>query len=127
MKKISLSLLLGLCSASGFAATLATNSAPFLIESNQALSVQFLDSAWSNREILNNQKLIAEYLNSNPEVSKDYEIAWKTARLVYFIGNYGYGEKKFVGTSNGVKLFDYGVSAAKIRVNASKSLLLTVG
>lgn len=115
MKKLSLSLLLGICSVSSFAATKAASSAvAFSIESNQALTVPFLDSAWSNRENLNNQKIIAEYLNTNPEVSKDYEIAWKTARLVYFIGNYGYGEKKFVGTSSGVKLFDYGVSAAKI-------------
>lgn len=78
------------------------------------LSVKVLDDAWNNRENPTNQKIIADYLTAKPDVPQDYETAWKTARLVYFIGNYGIGEKAYVSTPAGAQLFDYGVSAAKI-------------
>lgn len=78
------------------------------------LSVKVLDDAWNNRENTTNQKIIADYLTTKPDVPQDYETAWKTARLVYFIGNYGIGEKTYVSTPAGAQLFDYGVSAAKV-------------
>lgn len=96
------------------AACYAADNNSFSIPVTNQLDVKFLDSAWANRENPTNQKLIANYLLTNPSVPQDYEAAWKTARLVYFIGNYGYGEKSLLKTADGVKLFDYGVSAAKI-------------
>lgn len=94
--------------------TFAADSNSFTTPASNQLDVKFLDSAWSSRENLTNQKQIATYLLTEPTVPQDYEAAWKTARLVYFIGNYGYGEKSLLKTADGVKLFDYGVSAAKI-------------
>lgn len=81
------------------------------VSNNPPLSVKLLDECWNNREDTNNQKAIADYLMTLPKVPNDFEIAWKTARLVYFIGNYGLGEKRFVDTSDGVTLFDYGANA----------------
>ncbi len=89
-------------------------SSKFTIESNTVLSSKLMDDAWSMRENLDNQKIIAEYLLTKPQIPQDYDGAWKTARMVYFIGNYGVGEKAYVSTSIGSKLFDYGVSAAKL-------------
>jgi tetratricopeptide (TPR) repeat protein len=93
-----------------------------IIESNTQLSVKFLDECWDARENLNNQKIIADYLMTTPKVPYDYETAWKTARLVYFIGNYGAGEKRFVEGKEGVKLFHYGAEAGKkaYTINSNK-------
>jgi tetratricopeptide (TPR) repeat protein len=88
----------------------------FNIPAAAPLTIKLLDSAWSNRENTDNQKIIADYLATSPVVPQDYETAWKTARMVYFIGNYGIGEKAYVSTSAGAKLFDYGVSAAKVAI-----------
>jgi tetratricopeptide (TPR) repeat protein len=70
-----------------------------------------ITDCWNNREVINNQEIIADYLMNKPDVPTDFEAAWKTARLVYFIGNYGAGEKRFVDTNEGVILFDYGAKA----------------
>lgn len=78
---------------------------------NTGLTVPLLDSYWANREDTKYQKIIADYLMTLPKVPNDFEAAWKTSRLVYFIGNYGLGEKRFVDTSEGVTLFDYGAKA----------------
>lgn len=86
----------------------------FKIAPGSALTIKLVDDAWTKRESLANQKIIADYLSSQPSIPADYETAWKTARLVYFIGNFGYGEKLYVSSAAGVKLFDYGVSAGKI-------------
>lgn len=72
-----------------------------------------LDIWWDHREDLQNQKVIANYLSTKPKVPNDFEISWKTARLVYFIGNYGYGENNFVNTKAGAELFHYGAEAGK--------------
>ncbi len=85
----------------------------FKINPDDALSVQLLDNAWQNRENTDNQKMIANYLLTKPQLPQNYEILWKTARLVSFIGNYGYGETEYTAKSAGVSLFDYGVNAAK--------------
>lgn len=90
------------------------SSQEFSIADGAPLSVALLDSCWQNREDLTNQQIIASYLMTQPSVPQDYEIAWKTARLVYFIGNYGTGENRFVNSGDGVTLFNYGVTAGKI-------------
>lgn len=133
MKTKYLGLLLGLSAAMGIAnadvsasAVVATNTtatnaknvadagAGFSIADGAPLTLALLDKCWQNREDLTNQQIIANYLMTQPSIPQDYETAWKTARLVYFIGNYGVGENKFVSSSDGVALFNYGVSAAKI-------------
>lgn len=100
------------------ASTINVVNGKFSIESNASLSMELLDKCWDKRENLANQKIIAKYLMSQPKVPSKgldaFEIAWKTARLVYFIGNYGYGEKAFVDTKNGVTLFNYGAEAGKV-------------
>ncbi len=91
--------------------TSTTMSSKFTIADNAPLTLDLLDKCWTNREDTVNQKTIADYLMTQPTLTKNYELAWKTARLVYFIGNYGVGEKRFVNSDEGVKLFDYGAKA----------------
>ena len=91
-----------------------SNKQTFSIESNAKLTSELLDTCWDNRENEKNQKIIANYLMTMPEVANNFEISWKTARLVYFIGNYGIGEQRFVDTKDGVKLFEYGYNSAII-------------
>ncbi len=91
-----------------------SDSSGFSIDAGSPLSVSLLDNCWKNRETLANQNVIANYLMTQPQVPSDYEIAWKTARLVYFIGNYGIGEAKFLNTNDGVTLFNYGVTAGSL-------------
>ena len=93
------------------ASAAATTNKAFSIDKNAVLSVALLDNCWNNREDTDNQKIIADYLMTKPKVPNDYETAWKLARLVYFIGNYGVGEKRFVDTGEGVTLFYYGADA----------------
>jgi tetratricopeptide (TPR) repeat protein len=83
------------------------------LDKTTALTEQLLDNLWQNREDTTNQKLIADYLLTEPNVPKNYAISWKTARLVTFIGNYGVGEDRFVKTSEGAKLFKYGYTAGQ--------------
>lgn len=106
MKKILLAILSG--------SAIMASAADFSISDDSPLTAKLMDQAWSNRQNVNNQKAIAAYLMKAPAIPQDYETAWKTARMVSFIGNYGYGEKVFVSTSDGVKLFDYGVQAGKV-------------
>jgi tetratricopeptide (TPR) repeat protein len=86
----------------------------FNIESNAKLTVALLDKCWENRENEKNQKIIANYLMTKPTIPNNFEIAWKMARLIYFIGNYGIGEQRFTDTKEGVKLFEYGYNAGII-------------
>lgn len=123
-KYVPLTFVLGLLSGSVFAADKLDSSAAnltsmevadkFTLNNMASLTESVVDYAWANREKLTNQRVIGDYLLTKPEVPSDYATAWKTARLVYFVGNYGFGEKEYVSSSTGAKLFDYGVSAAKI-------------
>lgn len=113
MKKLLLCSLI----ACSYGVSYAADSTNFSMPLESSLNVKVLDNAWSSRENTGNQKIIADYLNSKPAIPQDYETAWKVARLVYFIGNYGIGEKTYVSTSAGAKLFDYGLSAAKIAMD----------
>lgn len=116
---IGLVLFIGVSNADSLvgAGSKSTLVGKFVISESAPLTTGLMDYAWSNRENLANQKIIADYFLTFPEIPKDYETAWKIARLVYFIGNFGIGEKQFVNSSAGVKLFDYGVSAGKIAIS----------
>lgn len=111
MRKI-IGVFLLIMAAASYATTKLTIPAP-----GSRLTLDWLNSAWNSREDTNNQIAIANYLLTEPQVSRNYEIAWQTARLVYFIGNYGEGEKRFVDTKDGVKLFNYGVEAGKLAMS----------
>lgn len=106
-------------SASAAVATPTTPAGKFSIPANTPLTAKLMDQAWAAREDDDNQKAIADYLTTYPTVPQDYETAWKTARMVYFIGNYGAGEAAFVSTSAGAKLFDYGAKAGLIAIAAN--------
>ena len=77
-----------------------------------SLNVKSLDNAWENRESKEVQEIILKFLQSEPTVPENFDIAWRVARLVYFSGNFGIGE----GLSNDdhVKIFLYGYKAAEI-------------
>jgi len=89
-------------------------TAEVTLQASTPLTVSLLDKFWSKRENPNNQRAIADYLMTQPSVANDYATAWKTARLVYFIGNYGAGEQRFVDSDAGVTLFNYGAQAGKL-------------
>jgi tetratricopeptide (TPR) repeat protein len=114
MNKFIASLMVCLLANAAFA---VSPNNKFTLDQHSALNVKLLDNAWKNRETLANQQIIADYLMTFPVVPNHYEIAWKTARMVYFIGNYGIGEKAFVDTEDGIKLFEYGYKAGKIAVD----------
>jgi hypothetical protein len=88
--------------------------AGFSIPEGAELSVALLDKCWDNREDMKNQKVLADYLITKPAIPSDYETAWKLARLVYFVGNFGVGKNRFVKTEEGVKLFNYGAKAGEL-------------
>ena len=78
------------------------------------LSAAVLDECWAHRQNKVYQKMIADYLLSEPKLPENnYDVAWRTAQLVSFIGNFGVGEKRFVDSKEGVKLFKYGADAGK--------------
>ena len=83
----------------------------FAISKDTLLTEKIVDSCWEHRQDEYNQKVIINYLLTKPIVPNDYATAWKTSRLILFIGNYGIGKNKFVDTSEGADLFDYGVHA----------------
>ena len=139
MKKILINLTLG-CSLLSIAnATENTNilktkvssspsvvSAANMVKGGSLLTESGLDNVWKSREKLsdNDQALLADYyLNNKPKVPSDYAVAWKTARLIYFLGNYGVGENRFtvVNKDEGVKFFDYGVQAGKMAMGLDPS------
>lgn len=82
------------------------------------LTEKLLDSYWDAREEGAKQVAIAQYLLQQPVIPKsNYAIAWKTARLVYFIGNFGSSEAWFAKNKKTVsiaKLFNYGVNAGEL-------------
>ena len=84
-----------------------------------------LDRVWQNREKLTNkeQTNIANYYLTASNEPSDYAIAWKTARLIYFLGNYGVGEERFTvkNKDEGVKLFNYGVKVGKLAMSLDPS------
>jgi hypothetical protein len=80
------------------------------------LNAAWLNNAWDLREDLAKQSGYISYMqkmDADKCMPKDYETSWKAARMIYFLGNYGVGEKQFVAGESGVKFFDYGVRLAK--------------
>lgn len=84
------------------------------IPSDTKLTVTLLDKLWDNREHKLNQEKIASYLMTEPKIPNDFDIAWRTARIVYFIGNFGIGVDRYIDSKEGVKLFRYGYKAGEI-------------
>jgi tetratricopeptide (TPR) repeat protein len=76
------------------------------------MSVESLDKAWEQRETKEAQEQIYSFVKEQLLVPKDYEIAWRVARLVYFCGNFGLGEN--LSDSEHVKMFLYGYKAGEL-------------
>ena len=107
-KKVLLATLIAGFTLSGYA---KGSVSELKLTATTPLTEELVDTFWDNREDEDNQKMIADYLVTKPQVPSDFATAWKTARLVYFIGNYGVGQSRFVDSSAGVQLFDYGAKA----------------
>ena len=89
---------------------------PLLFAQNLVITLDWLDRAWADREIPAKQKIYINYIQAlrvNNIVANDYESAWKVARMVYFLGNYGIGEEQFAHSKAGIEFFNYGVILAK--------------
>lgn len=118
IKKISV----GIISTVIASATFATASSVKALSScnlnaSTSATIQVLDTCWENRETKANQDIITKYLEANPPLDNNYDTAWRIARFVSFIGNYGYEAKSYTTTDRGVQLFTYGVNSATIAQN----------
>ena len=71
-----------------------------------------LDKAWENRATNEGQTQILEFIEKYSTLPEDFEITWRISRLVYFIGNFGLGEK--ISKSEQKKIFEYGTKAGAI-------------
>lgn len=72
-----------------------------------------LDKFWEQRQPTENQKKIIKFLKTTEAVPKDFEVAWRVARLVYFVGNFGIGFQSLTKKEK-VEIFKYGYEAADI-------------
>lgn len=88
-----------------------------LLNAESPATVKILDDCWQNRETTANQDIITKYLEVNPPVASNYDIAWRVARFVSFIGSCGYEAKSYKDSDRGIKLFSYGVKASEIAMN----------
>ena len=125
MKKSLISIILGFSLVSG-AYALDNATTKNSIAGYSLMTDAGLDQSWNNREKLTSkeQTELANYYLTKPTLPSSYSIAWKTSRFVYFLGNYGVGEKRFVSADDkteGVKLFDFGVNAGKIAMDLDPS------
>lgn len=111
-------------------AKLSTISSPncmATIDAKTPLTTAAVDYYWDNRENITCQNNLINYLIKKPVLAsdKDYALAWKTARLIYFVGNFGVGEKAFAENGSkrksAVKLFDYGVNAGSLAMKLQSS------
>lgn len=95
--------------------TLAENNAGATckLDAKTPPTVAVLDACWDGRETVANQKVITTYLEAEPKLASDYDINWRVARLVSFIGNYGYQYSEYTTSERGQKLFSYGAAAAQ--------------
>ncbi|WGL61525.1 hypothetical protein QEJ31_07965 [Pigmentibacter sp. JX0631] len=81
-------------------------------EAQDLISEKFLDSLWNNRENTDGENQIYLFLSKETPIPKEFNIAWKVARLVYFYGNFTLSEA--TPKLDKIKLFKYGYEAGKI-------------
>lgn len=72
-----------------------------------------LDQLWNNRQSTEGQKAILDFIFANEPIPHDFEIGWRVARLVYFVGNFGSARESFKKDEK-IKIFKYGYTAADI-------------
>jgi tetratricopeptide (TPR) repeat protein len=90
-------------------------SAAIVVTGKIELNSASLDKAWANRESMNGQSDILNFVNEASKVPDNFDVAWRVARLVYYIGNFGSG--KNLSKAEQVKLFQYGFEAGKLAKN----------
>ncbi|MGY3803220.1 hypothetical protein ACWNT8_04035 [Pigmentibacter ruber] len=81
-------------------------------ESQDLISEKLLDSLWNNRENIDGENQIYLFLSKENTIPKDFNIAWKIARLVYYYGNFILIDAN--SKIDKTKLFKYGYEAGKI-------------
>lgn len=75
--------------------------------------IRALDKLWNNRQSIEGQKQIFNFIIQEETIPQDFEISWRVARLVYFAGNFGIGHDSFKKEEK-IKIFKYGYIAADI-------------
>lgn len=80
-------------------------------EGVEQISESTLDKLWDNRESLDGENEIHNFLANESAIPKDFNTAWKISRLVYYYGNFCFQEK--VSKLEKTKLFKYGYEAGK--------------
>ena len=76
------------------------------------MNIKSLDEAWMNREDLQGENSILNFVQSNPPLPEDFEVCWRVSRLVYFIGNFGLGRK--LTQDEHLQVFELGFKAGAI-------------
>lgn len=82
------------------------------IESSEIISEALLDKLWNNREQPEGEKEMYNFLIKETPIPKNFTVAWKIARLVYYYGNFCLPENS--DKSDKIKIFKYGYEAGKL-------------
>ena len=80
------------------------------IDADKVAKLATLNDLWEKRETKEGQKTIQDYIQSQPRVPMDFEIAWKMSRLVNFSELYGLGS--YTSKKDRETLFLYAFNAA---------------
>ncbi len=72
-----------------------------------------LDKLWAARQPIQGQKQIIKFIKVQENIPDNFEVSWRVARLVYFVGHFGYGKENFTKKEK-LLVFKYGSDAANI-------------
>ncbi len=84
-------------------------------ENKIELNIKALDKAWDSRETTEGEAAILKLVQSEPSIPENFEIAWRISRLVYFIGNFGLGEK--LTREEHLQVFELGYKSGEVAKN----------
>ena len=80
------------------------------IDADKVAKLDTINDFWEKRETKEGQKIIHTYIESQPRVPMNFEIAWKMSRLVNFSVLYGLGS--YAAKSDRENLLQYAFNAA---------------
>ncbi len=81
-------------------------------EHKTIISEAYINELWSQRHSIKSQDEFIHFGQNQPDISSDsFEVNWKMARAMYFIGNFGFGEN--FSCFEKQLFFKYGVMVAQ--------------
>jgi tetratricopeptide (TPR) repeat protein len=77
--------------------------------------ISSLDLAWKNRETVEGEKSLLNFLNHISNVPQNFDVAWRISRFVYFVGNFE--PDSFFTPKQRTKIFELGYKSGEIAMN----------